>query len=120
MAIALMISAYGTIHVGSLWAPRLPYAMARDGLLPRYLAHVSPRGVPIAAVWTCGALAVAFTFSGEFDVITDIYVFILWCFYGLTCASLFVLRRKFPNVQRPFRVWGYPAVPTLFLLVTAF
>lgn len=120
MAAGLMISAYGTLHTGSLWAPRLPYALARDGLLPRALGYLTVRGVPVVAVLACGALACALTFTGSFDVITDIYVFILWVFYGLTCAAVFVLRRKFPDVHRPFRVWFYPVMPLLFLAVTAF
>jgi APA family basic amino acid/polyamine antiporter len=51
---------------------------------------------------------------------TDIYVFVLWVFFGLNGAALFVLRRRAPDAERPYRAWGYPLVPALFMLVTAF
>src|SRR6185295_3792192 len=67
-----------------------------------------------------GGLTVTFALSGTYDVLTDLYVFVQWVFFGLTCSALFVLRRRHPDVARPFRVWGYPVVPALFLVVTAF
>ena len=120
MAAALMFSAYGTLHVGSLGMTRLPFAVARDGLLPRWLAWLSPWSVPVVSVVAMGAVSAALTLTASFDVLTDVYIFVLWIFYGLTIASLFVLRRKFPGAPRPFRVWGYPVVPVLFLLATGF
>jgi APA family basic amino acid/polyamine antiporter len=120
LAAGLMCSAYSTIHVQMLAVPRLPYAMAKDGLLPQWLTNVSRRGAPVPAVLMVGAISIALALSGTFDVLTDIYIFVLWIFYGLTCSSVFVLRRKLPDAPRPYRVWGYPIVPALFLLVTLF
>lgn len=120
LAAGMMLSAYGTLHTGLLTAPRLPFALARDGLLPRALARVSTRGVPARSVVMVGALTAALTLSGTFDALTDVYVFVQWVFFALTCSALFVLRRTHPDADRPFRVWGYPLVPALFLLVAAY
>jgi APA family basic amino acid/polyamine antiporter len=101
--------------------PRMPFAMARDGLLPRALASVSPRTkVPTRAVLLIGACGIAFVFSGTFDLITDLIVFVLLFFNGLAVASIYVLRRKLANVERPYRMWGYPVVPGLYLAATGY
>lgn len=116
----LMVSAYGTLHTGLLTSPRLPYALAAHGLLPRWLTTVSTRGVPAYAVIVMGAWALVLTQSGTFDVLTDMYILVLWVFYGMTASAVFVLRRKFTDAQRPYRMWGYPVVPVLFLLVAVY
>jgi APA family basic amino acid/polyamine antiporter len=58
-------------------------------------------------------------FSSSFDILTDYAIFGLWIFYGLVTAAVFILRRKMPDAERPYRAWGYPIVPILFLLATA-
>jgi APA family basic amino acid/polyamine antiporter len=116
----LMISAYGTLHAGLLTGPRLPYALSRSRLLPAFLGRLSRRGVPVYAVVLLGAWSIALTLSGTFDQLTDMYIFVLWVFYAMNVMALFVLRRRHPDAHRPHRVWGYPVVPVLFLLVTAY
>jgi APA family basic amino acid/polyamine antiporter len=122
IAAALLSSTFGTLHTSILTGARVPYAMARDGLFLRSLSRVSPRThVPIGAlivqaVWAC-ILVVAF--SSSFDTLTDYAIFGLWIFYGLVTAAVFILRRKLPDADRPYRAWGYPVVPVLFLLATA-
>jgi len=81
---------------------------------------LSKLGVPTNALFAMGLWSIVLTLSGTFDILTDIYIFVLWVFYGMTGAGLFVLRRTHPEYDRPYRVWGYPFVPALFLLVTAF
>jgi APA family basic amino acid/polyamine antiporter len=68
----------------------------------------------VQAVWA-SVLAI----SGTFDTLTDSVIFASWLFYGLAGASVFVFRRTMPEVVRPYRVWGYPYVPLIFLVVTA-
>lgn len=122
IAAALLSSTFGTLHTSVLTGARVPYAMARDGLFMRSLSRVSPRThVPtgaliVQAVWAC-ILVVAF--SSSFDTLTDYAIFGLWIFYGLVTAAVFILRRKLPEADRPYRAWGYPVVPVLFLLATA-
>lgn len=120
MSAGLMISAYGTLHTTLLTGPRVPYALARAGLLPAALARVSRYGVPAVAILTVSAWSIVLSVSGTFDILTDMYIFILWIFYGLSGGAVLVLRRTKPDIERPYRVWGYPYVPILFLLVTVF
>jgi APA family basic amino acid/polyamine antiporter len=122
IAAALLSSSFGTLHTSILTGARVPYAMARDGLFPRSLSHVSPRThVPtgaliVQAVWACILVIV---FSSSFDILTDYAIFGLTIFYGLVTAAVFILRRKMPDAERPYRAWGYPVVPILFLLSVA-
>jgi len=119
IAAALLSSSFGTLHTSILTGARVPYAMARDGLFPRSLSHVSPRThVPtgaliVQAVWACILVIV---FSSSFDTLTDYAIFGLMIFYLLCTAGVFVLRRKMPDAERPYRVLGYPVVPILFIL----
>ena len=122
IAAALLSSTFGTLHTSILTGARVPYAMARDNLFPRSLSHVSSRTrVPtgaliVQAIWACILVLV---FSSSFDSLTDYAIFGLWIFYGLVTAAVFILRRKMPDAARPYRAWGYPVVPILFLLATA-
>jgi len=120
MSAGLAISAYGTLHTTMLTGPRVPFALARDQLLPSGLAHISPKGVPAVAILTIGVWSIVLAVSGTFDILTDMYIFVLWVFYGMNGAALFILRRRSPEADRPYRAWGYPFVPALFLLVTAY
>lgn len=119
MAAGLMASSIGTLHTSILTGARVPFAMARDGLFFERLARLSPKTrVPIGALIVQGFWACILALSGSFDTLTDYVVFGSWIFYGLTTASVFVFRRKYPDVPRPYRAWGYPVVPVLFLLAT--
>jgi basic amino acid/polyamine antiporter, APA family len=121
LTIGMMLSTFGALHSLSLAVARLPFAMARDGLLPGTFATISPWArVPSHAILLLGACAIGFAFSGAFDVLTDLIVFMLLLFNGLAVASVYVLRRTLPDAVRPYRVWGYPVVPMLFLLATAY
>jgi len=120
MSAGLMISAYGTLHTTLLSGPRIPYALARAGMLPAGLARISSHGVPAVAILAVGAWSIVLSVSGTFDILTDMYIFILWIFFGLSGGAVLVLRRTMPDAERPYRVWGYPVVPILFLLVTVF
>ena len=121
LTMGLMLSTFGALHSTALSVSRVPFAMARDGLLPRALATVSPRKrVPAHAVILLGVCAVGFALSGTFDVLTDMIVFMLLLFNGLGVGSIYVLRHRLPDAARPYRVWGYPVVPGLFLAATAY
>jgi len=120
VSVGMMLSTLGCLHLMDVFASRVPFAMARDGLLPAPLARVSPRTrSPVGAIILVGICASAFAFSGTFDVITDMIVFVLLFFNSLSVASVYVLRRALPQAPRPYRVWGYPVTPALFLLTAA-
>jgi len=120
MAVGLAISAYGTTHTTMLSGPRVPYALAKDGLLPAAVAYVSSTGVPAVAIIGVGIWSIVMAVTGTFDVLTDIYIFVLWVFFALNGVGLFVLRRRQPEAERPYRVWGYPFVPAVFLLTATY
>jgi len=121
LTLGMMLSTFGSLHSLSLTVARVPFAMARDGLLPTTFAKISTRSrVPTNAVLLVGACSVGFAFSGAFDLLTDLIVFMLLLFNGLAVAAVYVLRRTLPNAVRPYRVWGYPVVPALFLIGTVY
>ncbi|HEX8458526.1 MAG TPA: amino acid permease [Pyrinomonadaceae bacterium] len=119
IAAGLLFSSVGSLHTSILTGARVPYAMARDGLFFQNLARLSRRThVPVGALVLQGVWACLLALSGSFDTLTDYVVFGSWIFYGLTTASVFIFRRRMPHAERPYRAWGYPVVPALFLLVT--
>jgi len=119
-AVALMVSSFGALHASVLANSRIPFAMARDGLFFRSLMRLSPRSnVPVRAIMAQSIWASVLALSGSYDTLTDSVIFASWLFYGLVTASLFVFRSKMPNAPRPYRAFGYPIVPMIFLLVTA-
>ncbi|HEY0547519.1 MAG TPA: amino acid permease [Pyrinomonadaceae bacterium] len=121
IAAALLASTFGTLHTSILTGARVPYAMARDRLFFQNLARLSQRThVPIGALVVQGVWAGILALSGSFDTLTDYVIFGSWIFYGLTTAAVFLFRQRMPDAVRPYRAWGYPVVPVLFLLVTAF
>jgi APA family basic amino acid/polyamine antiporter len=116
LSIMFMISVAGALNAVILSLARMPFAMARDSLLPSKLGEVAAgSGAPIAAIlavtlWSC-MLAV----SGTFDQLTDMTIFGEWIFYGLTASAVFMLRRRMPDAPRPYRTWGYPITPLVFI-----
>jgi len=120
IAAAMMTSSFGALQASMLATARVPYAMARDRLFFRGLAHLSPRThVPIRSLIVQGIWAGVLALSGSFDLLTDYAVFALTLFYGLVTASVFIFRRRLPDAHRPYRTLGYPVVPILFLVVNA-
>jgi len=121
MAAAMMTSSFGALHASILATARIPYALAKDGLIVKSLAYVSPRThVPIRAlvvqcIWAC-----VVALSGSYDTLTDYAIFALTLFYIMVAASIFIFRRRQPDAERPYRTWGYPVVPILFLIGSTF
>jgi APA family basic amino acid/polyamine antiporter len=115
--VGLMMSSLGTLHTSILAGARVPYAMARDGLMFRPLGRLSITHVPVIALIVQGIWACILALSGSFDTLTDYVIFGSWIFYALVTSSIFVFRSKYPDAERPYRAWGYPVVPVIFLLV---
>jgi len=96
--------------------PRVYYAMARDGQFPAFAARVHPRyRTPSLAIAAQGVWASLLVLSGRFDQLVEYTGFAVVLFAGIAVASLFVLRRRFPDEPRPFRAWGYPVAPFIFV-----
>jgi APA family basic amino acid/polyamine antiporter len=119
VSIAFVISALGAMNGSVLTNARVPYAMARDGLFFHSMGYLSPRTrVPVVSVLVQAVIAGAMAMLGTFDQLTNYVVFSSWIFYGLCCAGVIVLRRRRPELARPYRVLGYPYVPAVFVIVS--
>jgi basic amino acid/polyamine antiporter, APA family len=120
LTIAMIISALGTLNSSLLTGARVPYAMARDGLFFRVTSTVHPKfHTPGGALIFQGILACIMALTGTFEELTSFFVFAAWIFYALSVIALFRLRRTAPDMPRPYRTWGYPVVPGLFLVGAA-
>ncbi len=116
----VILSTFGTANGTILASARVHYAMANDGLFFRYLGQIHPRfKTPARSLMIQGIWASLLVFSGTFDQLTDMLIFVSWIFYFIGALGVFVLRRREPDAPRPYRVWGYPVVPALFLLFAA-
>ena len=117
-AVLVVISTFGCVAGSALVYPRTQYAMADRGLFFQVVGRISPRfQTPSVATWIVGLLATAFIFVGDFQRLANQFVLGLWPFYTLAVAGVFVLRRRRPALERPYRVWGYPVVPAFFIVM---
>jgi len=115
----VMVSCFGSLHGSMLAGPRIFFAMADRGLFFRTVARVSPRfQSPSVAIWLATALGVVYVLFNDFQQLADKFILGIWPFYALAVAGVFVLRRKRPDLERPYRAVGYPVVPALFLLAS--
>lgn len=115
--VGLMMSSLGTLHTSLLAGARVPYAMAKDGLMFKPFAKLSINHVPVTSVLLMGLISSILALSGSFDLLTDYVIFGSWVFYALITSSIFIYRRKYPDLVRPYKAFGYPVIPIVFLLV---
>ena len=115
----VMVSCFGSVNGSLMTGPRVFFAMSDRGLLFPLVARVSPRfKTPSVAIWLAAALAVTYVLQNSFAQLADRFVLGTWPFYALAVAGVFILRRKRPDLARPYRTWGYPVTPALFLLAS--
>ena len=114
MALSIFVTLNGTIMSGA----RIPFAAARDRLFFRQFAHIHPRfKSPSTSLLIQGLLStVLLLFLSRFQQFFELAVFAEWLFYMLTATTVFVYRRKRPNAKRPYKVWGYPVLPAIFVV----
>jgi len=117
IALVAAISTFASLNGSILTGSRVPYAAARDGLLFRPLARVHPEWLtPHISILVQAIVATLLVFSGTFSEIITYVIFSEWVFYGLVTAGVFVLRKREPELERPYRTWGYPWVPAGFVV----
>src|SRR5437762_6961502 len=124
VAVAIMIATIGSNNGIVLTAARVPYAMARDGLLPRWLAGVHPRFLtPVPSLAVQGVISIALTLISTEPSWKDSYnrlftyvVLAEFVFYAMSCGAVLRLRRTAPDLPRPYKTWGYPVTPVVFIL----
>ncbi|MCL2659918.1 MAG: amino acid permease [Acidobacteriaceae bacterium] len=117
VSIGMVVSICATFVGSSLSNARVSFAAARDGLFFRQMAHVHPRfQTPSSAlIFQAACTSLLLMFVGRFQALFSLAIFSEWFFYALTASTVFVFRKREPDVARPFSVWGYPAVPILFI-----
>lgn len=135
LAAAVMVSTFGAANGLLLTGPRIFFAMARDGVFFRDLANLHPRfhtpdrAILFQGLWAAALVLIPFrqwandwlgwNMAGElYEQLFTFVIFASWLFYGMAVFALFVLRRKRPDLERPYRAWGYPVVPALFVVTS--
>jgi APA family basic amino acid/polyamine antiporter len=113
--VAMIVSAFGTLHATFMTAPRVPYAMAQDGGFFRFAGRTHPTfHTPSAAVAFEAGVAILLVLTGTYQELYSLDIFATWIFLGLTAAALIRLRIINSALHRPFRTWGYPFTPVAF------
>jgi amino acid transporter len=113
--VAMIVSAFGSLHANFLTGPRIPYAMAREGNFFGFAKRIQPRfHTPSGAVVFQGCVATLLVLTGTYQELYSYTVFATWTFLGLTAVVLIRLRTTQPRMSRPYRVWGYPWTPLAF------
>ncbi|HYF03059.1 MAG TPA: amino acid permease [Patescibacteria group bacterium] len=113
---AVMISTFGTSNGTIMASARVYFAMAREKMFFKSIGTVQHQfktpgnALLLQAIWTT-----VLVMSGTFDTLTDMLIFVSWIFYALGAIGVFVLRKKMPDVERPYKVWGYPFIPAIFI-----
>ena len=121
IALLICLSVLGVTNANTLSASRITFAMAQQKNFFAFAGKVHPKfNTPGNALWLHFTLMVAMVLSGSFYILADMYVFIVWVFNLLLIYGVFILRKKMPDVHRPYKVWGYPWMPVLVLLFNAF
>jgi APA family basic amino acid/polyamine antiporter len=119
IALMVIISTFGTTNGNILATARVSFAMAQEKHFFTWVGNVHPRfQTPANALLLHGIWTSVLVLSGSFDTLTDMLIFVSWLFYGLSAAGIFILRKKMPDADRPYRVWGYPFVPAVFVTFT--
>jgi APA family basic amino acid/polyamine antiporter len=119
VAAVVMVSTFGATNGSMMTGPRIFYAMAEDGNFFRPIAAVHPRWkTPYAAILLATALGVGYVLLRNFQQLADAFILGIWPFYALAVGAVYILRRRQPHVERPYRTWGYPIVPAIFLVAS--
>jgi basic amino acid/polyamine antiporter, APA family len=117
IAVMIMISTFGCNNGLILAGARVYNTMAKDGLFFKKAGTLNKNAVPEFALWIQCAMACALCLSGKYGDLLDMVSFVVVIFYVLTIAGVFILRKKMPNAERPYKAFGYPFLPALYILM---
>jgi basic amino acid/polyamine antiporter, APA family len=116
MTLTIVLSSIGSANGSILTAPRIYFAQARDGLFFRQLARVHPKyETPHISILVQGVWTSLLALSGSYEALFSYVIFASWVVHAMTVLAVLILRRKRPDVPRPYRMWGYPVAPLLFV-----
>ncbi|MDD8027098.1 MAG: amino acid permease [Acidobacteriota bacterium] len=121
IAFLILFSILGAANQNMLTSPRVYFAMARDGLFFKKIAEVHPKFLtPHISIMAITAWSIILTLTGSFKQLFTYVIFGEWIFFGLTVAAVIVLRKKRPDLHRPYKTWGYPVTPIIFVLAAVY
>jgi APA family basic amino acid/polyamine antiporter len=116
ISVLILITTLGCLNASILTGSRPYYAMSRERLFFSGIGKLNSHNVPGNSLLWQGIWASVLVLSGTFDQLTDMLIFAVYIFYGATATGVFILRRRMPDAHRPYKVWGYPVVPAIFVL----
>ncbi|WP_297518598.1 amino acid permease [uncultured Clostridium sp.] len=116
--IGILVSIFGTLNGYTLTAPRVPFALAKTGYLPfsKTFSKLNKANVPANATWLMAILGILYALSGQFNLLSNLTIFTIWIFYSLIFIGVFKLRKQRPEMNRPYKVIGYPVIPIIAIL----
>jgi APA family basic amino acid/polyamine antiporter len=121
IAAMIAVCTFGALNGNVMATTRITYAMGKDKIFAAWAGKEHPKfQTPGNALWLHAVWTWVFIVSGSFDMLADMFVFITWIAYGLGAVGIFMLRRKMPAADRPYKIWGHPMVTILFIAFTAF
>lgn len=116
ISILILLTTLGCTHATMYGSARTYFAMAREGMFFKFMSRLNKSHVPANVIWIQCLWGCLLVFSGSFDQLTDMVIFAIFIFYGATAVGVFILRKKMPDAHRPYKVWGYPVVPAIFIV----
>ena len=116
ISLLILLTTLGCTNASILTGARPYYAMAKDRLFFSGIGKLNKANVPSNSLLWQGIWSSVLVLSGTFDQLTDMIIFAVFIFYGATSLGVFILRSKMPDAHRPYKVWGYPVVPAIFIL----
>jgi APA family basic amino acid/polyamine antiporter len=119
IAILIMVSTFGCNNGLIMAGARVYHTMAKDGLFFKKAGELNSHSVPQTALWVQCVVASIWSLSGRYGQLLDMISFVVVLFYMLTIAGIFILRKKRPEMPRPYRAFGYPFLPALYILMGA-
>jgi APA family basic amino acid/polyamine antiporter len=119
VSLTILLSIIGASNGAILTFARIYFAQARDGLFFKAVGRVHPRfETPYVAIVVQGVWAAVLAVSGSYELLFSYVIFAAWIFYGMAVLGVVVLRRKAPDLPRPYKMWGYPVTPLAFAAVS--
>ena len=116
ISLMILLTTLGCTNASILTGARPYYAMAQSNLFFKDIGTINKANVPGNSLLWQGIWASVLVMSGNFDQLTDMIIFAVFIFYGATTLGVFILRRRMPEANRPYKVWGYPVVPAIFVI----
>jgi APA family basic amino acid/polyamine antiporter len=117
IAVLIMVSTFGCINGLVMAGARVYYTMAQDGLFFNKAAKLNANSVPEWALWSQAVVASLLCLSGRYGDLLDMVSFMVVIFYVLTIIGIFILRRKRPDIERPYKAFGYPVLPFIYIIM---